>query len=170
MSLHETERKCLIYPLSLKTIRVIGELSSGLHQNHRTEPFKLEMLEGFSKQLIPIDEPIRNLGFSEILRINSCYIQHIHDNHAVYVIPATPRICQPIPSLLVDGLNHRPTATQSLLVERDFVVSRAHGQNIAAQRPAHAPCHSVEIECRRSPITSSGILARGRPNLDSLIL
>lgn len=48
--------------------------------------------------------------------------------------------------LLLDRLHTLPSTTKLLLPQADSVVTRADGQDVAAQAPAHPPCYSADIE------------------------
>lgn len=53
---------------------------------------------------------------------------------------------------LLDRLDILPAASQLLLPQADLVVAGADGQNVAAQAPARAPGHSVEVQGGLLPV------------------
>lgn len=55
-------------------------------------------------------------------------------------------------NLLVDVLHFLPVALEILLPQCHFIVTSAHGQDIAAQAPADAPQDGVEFEDGAGPL------------------
>lgn len=82
---------------------------------------------------------------------------------------STKKVAPAIAILVLEAVDASPLALEVLLPQRDLVVARADGQDVAAQRPADAPDRGVKLlEHARLPDARVGRVAG--PDADGAVL